>query len=145
MLSSVKPSTRLVKEQAKARDEINTHRAESYAGEISLGIHSRPPDLEALKILTRHLLSLTAMASRRLALSLNQALRSRTALNSVRPKRGFATPVNHGVKTESTTLSNGLTVCYYHRCLWSWIRIDLATDRDGALAMGPDLDRWCVD
>ena len=52
------------------------------------------------------------MASRRLALSLNQALRSRTALRSIRPiRRGFATPIDHGINTESTTLSSGLTVC----------------------------------
>lgn len=52
------------------------------------------------------------MASRRLALNLTQGLRSRAALNTVAPlKRSFATPVvKNGVKTESTTLSNGLTV-----------------------------------
>jgi hypothetical protein len=54
----------------------------------------------------------TSMASRRLALNLTQGLRNRAALNAVSPlKRGFATPViKNGVKTESTTLSNGLTV-----------------------------------
>lgn len=51
------------------------------------------------------------MASRRLAYSFNQALRSRAALRSIQPlRRGFATPVDHLVKTESTTLNNGLTV-----------------------------------
>lgn len=51
------------------------------------------------------------MASQRLALSLNQALRSRAALRSVQPlKRGFATPINQGLTTDNTTLSNGLTV-----------------------------------
>jgi len=52
------------------------------------------------------------MASRRLALNLTQGLRNRAALNAVAPlRRGFATPVvKNGVKTESTTLSNGLTV-----------------------------------
>jgi len=52
------------------------------------------------------------MASRRLALNLAQGLRSRAALNAVAPlKRGFATPVaKNGVKTETTTLTNGLTV-----------------------------------
>jgi hypothetical protein len=51
------------------------------------------------------------MASRRLALNLNQALRNRGAWRSpVRARRGFATPVSHGATTESTTLSNGLTV-----------------------------------
>lgn len=51
------------------------------------------------------------MASRRLALNFNQALRSRAALKSLQPiKRGFATPIHHGINTESTTLSNGLTV-----------------------------------
>ena len=50
------------------------------------------------------------MASRRLALNLNQALRSRAALKSIQPIRGFATPIHQGINTESTTLSNGLTV-----------------------------------
>ncbi|KAI9753547.1 MAG: hypothetical protein M1835_000977, partial [Candelina submexicana] len=55
------------------------------------------------------------MASRRLALNLTQGLRSRAALQSVRPlKRGFATPVSHGAKTESTTLMNGLTIATEH-------------------------------
>lgn len=54
------------------------------------------------------------MASRRLALNLNQALRSRAALKSIQPiKRGFATPIHQGINTESTTLSNGLTVSIY--------------------------------
>lgn len=48
------------------------------------------------------------MASRRLALNLNSALRSRTAINSV--KRGFASPVTLPSTTQSTTLSNGFTV-----------------------------------
>ena len=53
----------------------------------------------------------TAMASRRLALNLNQALRSRAALKSISPiRRGFATPIHQGINTESTTLSNGFTV-----------------------------------
>ena len=50
------------------------------------------------------------MASRRLALNLNQALRSRAALKSIQPIRGFATPIHERINTESTTLSNGLTV-----------------------------------
>ncbi|KAL9640332.1 MAG: hypothetical protein Q9164_000335 [Protoblastenia rupestris] len=55
------------------------------------------------------------MASRRLALNVNQALRSRAALCSLQPvRRGFATPVNHGINTESTTLSNGLTIATEH-------------------------------
>ena len=53
----------------------------------------------------------TAMASRRLALNLNQALRSRAALKAISPRRrGFATPIYQGINTESTTLANGLTV-----------------------------------
>lgn len=57
-----------------------------------------------------------AMASRRLALNVQQALRSKTAINAVKSSRlspltrGLATPVLHGSKTESTTLSNGFTV-----------------------------------
>ena len=58
------------------------------------------------------------MASRRLAMSLNQGLRAQRAIRSVKqPKMGMgltrslATPVSHGSTTESTTLSNGFTVC----------------------------------
>lgn len=52
------------------------------------------------------------MASRRLALNLTKGLRARAAPNVVSGlRRGFATPVTkNGVKTETTTLSNGLTV-----------------------------------
>jgi hypothetical protein len=58
------------------------------------------------------LTSSAAMASRRLAFNLQQSLRSRQALNAIRHplQRGLATPVSHGSKTESTTLSNGFTV-----------------------------------
>ncbi|KAF1955339.1 mitochondrial-processing peptidase-like protein subunit beta [Byssothecium circinans] len=59
------------------------------------------------------------MASRRLALNLQQALRSKTAINAVKTRnspltRGLATPVSHGSKTESTTLSNGFTIATEH-------------------------------
>ncbi|KAG9230756.1 mitochondrial processing peptidase beta subunit mitochondrial precursor [Amylocarpus encephaloides] len=56
------------------------------------------------------------MASRRLALNLSQGLRNRAGHNAVAPlRRGFATPVvKNGVKTESTTLSNGLTIATEH-------------------------------
>ncbi|KAF2148461.1 mitochondrial processing peptidase beta subunit [Myriangium duriaei CBS 260.36] len=56
------------------------------------------------------------MASRRLALNLKQATRNRLALNAVRSPitRGLATPVSHGVRTESTTLSNGFTIATEH-------------------------------
>jgi processing peptidase subunit beta len=53
------------------------------------------------------------MASRRLALSLQQGLRAQRAINAVKPnitRRALATPVSHGSTTESTTLSNGFTV-----------------------------------
>jgi processing peptidase subunit beta len=56
------------------------------------------------------------MASRRLALSLQQGMRSRAAINAVTSARkspltrGLASPVAYGSKTESTTLSNGFTV-----------------------------------
>ncbi|KAI9794028.1 MAG: hypothetical protein M1816_006653 [Peltula sp. TS41687] len=56
-------------------------------------------------------------SSRRLlALNLQRSLRNRTALNSLKRGRGFATPVSHGAgaKTESTTLSNGLTIATEH-------------------------------
>jgi len=55
------------------------------------------------------------MASRRLALNLQQSLRNRQALRSINPwARGLATPVTHGSKTESTTLSNGFTIATEH-------------------------------
>ncbi|GAM42709.1 mitochondrial processing peptidase complex beta subunit [Talaromyces pinophilus] len=55
------------------------------------------------------------MASRRLAQQFNQALRSRAALKAVQPvKRGFATPVGLPSRTQSTTLSNGLTIATEH-------------------------------
>jgi hypothetical protein len=76
-----------------------------------------------------------AMASRRLAFSLNQALRSKQALRSIQPlKRNFATPVEPA-RTECTTLSNGLTVDFYFPIL----------DCNGAFAMGSDVDRWRLD
>lgn len=59
------------------------------------------------------------MASRRLALNLAQGLRGRAGL-SLPMKRGLATPVSPAVKTQSTTLKNGLTV--------SFIRHPLATE-----------------
>jgi processing peptidase subunit beta len=58
------------------------------------------------------------MASRSLALRLNQGLRTQRAIRAVQAKsqkpglvRSLATPVSHGSTTESTTLSNGFTVC----------------------------------
>ncbi|KAF2114704.1 mitochondrial-processing peptidase-like protein subunit beta [Lophiotrema nucula] len=60
------------------------------------------------------------MASRRLALNLQQSLRSRAAINAVKARnqsplmRGLATPVTHGTRTESTTLSNGFTIATEH-------------------------------
>ncbi|KAF1988642.1 mitochondrial-processing peptidase-like protein subunit beta [Aulographum hederae CBS 113979] len=58
------------------------------------------------------------MASRRLALNLQQATRAKTALRSLQPRsnltRGLATPVSHGTNTETTTLSNGFTIATEH-------------------------------
>ncbi|CAK3755924.1 Mitochondrial-processing peptidase subunit beta [Lecanosticta acicola] len=57
------------------------------------------------------------MASRRLALSLNQGLRAQRAINAVKPsitRRALATPVSHAATTESTTLSNGFTIATQH-------------------------------
>ena len=86
------------------------------------------------------------MASPRLALNLNQALRSRAALKAVQPiKRGFATPIHHSINTESTTLSNGLTVKYRFHGTLEFLSLILVTDRNGTLAMGADLNRWHVD
>jgi processing peptidase subunit beta len=61
----------------------------------------------------------STMASRRLALNLQHATRSRTAINAIKNGslsrfRGLATPVSHGTKTESTTLSNGFTIATEH-------------------------------
>ena len=61
----------------------------------------------------------STMASRRLALNLQHATRSRTAINAIKNGslsrfRGLATPVSHGSKTESTTLSNGFTIATEH-------------------------------
>ena len=85
------------------------------------------------------------MASRRLAFNLQQSLRSRAALRSVQPlTRGLATPVNHGSKTESTTLSNGFTVWnIYYRAMEHQL-INLA-DRYGAFTLGSDVDGWRLD
>ncbi|KAF1825477.1 uncharacterized protein K489DRAFT_315382 [Dissoconium aciculare CBS 342.82] len=57
------------------------------------------------------------MASRKLALSLQQGLRAQRAINAVKPnitRRALATPVSHGSITESTTLSNGFTIATEH-------------------------------
>ncbi|KAF1943550.1 hypothetical protein EJ02DRAFT_400272 [Clathrospora elynae] len=60
------------------------------------------------------------MASRRLALNLQQSMRSRAAIHAVKSSRasplarGLATPVSYGAKTESTTLGNGFTIATEH-------------------------------
>ncbi|KAF1851465.1 uncharacterized protein K460DRAFT_373473 [Cucurbitaria berberidis CBS 394.84] len=60
------------------------------------------------------------MASRRLALNLQQSMRSRAAINAIKSSkaspltRGLATPVAYGSKTESTTLNNGFTIATEH-------------------------------
>ena len=60
------------------------------------------------------------MASRRLALNLQQSMRSRAAINAVKASkqspltRGLATPVTYGAKTQSTTLKNGFTIATEH-------------------------------
>ena len=73
-----------------------------------------PPTSLSSAFPRRHIITMS-MATRRLALNLQQSLRSRAAINSVKTRnspllRGLATPVSHGAKTESTTLSNGFTV-----------------------------------
>jgi hypothetical protein len=71
--------------------------------------HPHPVALRTLRANT--------MASRRLALNLQTAVRSKAAINAVKARnlspltRGLATPVSYGSKTESTTLKNGFTVC----------------------------------
>lgn len=49
------------------------------------------------------------MASQRLALNIQQALRNKKALNAIAPFRKYASVIQPS-RTESTTLSNGLTV-----------------------------------
>lgn len=84
------------------------------------------------------------MATRRLALNLNQALRSRAALKSIQPiKRGFATPIHQGINTESTTLSNGLTVSIPQPSRTRHLICYLDSNR--AFSMGANLDRWRLD
>lgn len=56
------------------------------------------------------------MASRNLAARLHQGMRAQRAITGVKNRnpgltRSLATPVSHGSTTESTTLSNGFTVC----------------------------------
>src|SRR5271155_3433126 len=50
-----------------------------------------------------------AMATQRLALNFQRALRNRNALKAIQPLRRYANPVEQS-RTECTTLSNGLTV-----------------------------------
>lgn len=85
------------------------------------------------------------MASRRLAYSFNQALRSRAALRSIQALRcrGFATPIDTQLKTESTTLNNGLTVGIPAAC--QCFDLTNSLDRDRAFAMGSDVDCWSLD
>ncbi|KAM0720595.1 hypothetical protein Q7P37_004731 [Cladosporium fusiforme] len=60
-----------------------------------------------------------AMASRRLAMSLNQGLRAKKAISAIKPQMGMgmtrslATPVSKAT-TQSTTLSNGFTIATEH-------------------------------
>lgn len=85
------------------------------------------------------------MASRRLALNLKQALRSRAALRYLQPeKRGFATPVNHELTTESTTLSNGLTASLQVPSHKSGLLTSIR-DCDRTLTVGTDIDCRGVD
>lgn len=53
------------------------------------------------------------MASRRLALNLTKGL-TRRAYPSAPLRRTFATPVSGPIKTQTTTLKNGLTVATQH-------------------------------
>lgn len=85
------------------------------------------------------------MASRRLALNLKQAVRSRAALRHLQPeRRGFATPINHELTTESTTLSNGLTASLLGLSDKSGLLTSMP-DSDRTLTLGTDIDRWGVD
>jgi processing peptidase subunit beta len=82
-----------------ALDSIEHHRIPIFVLHLHLHPHFSP-----------------VMASRRLALNLQQGLRAQRAINAVRPnitRRALATPVSHASTTESTTLSNGFTVCGY--------------------------------
>jgi len=83
------------------------------------------------------------MASQRLAYSLRNATRVNKALNAVAPFRRYANPVTPA-RTESTTLSNGLTVRYYLSPT-EHLEADNSIDRYRALTMGSDVDCWYLD
>ena len=119
-------------------------KSRSEAGQIQL-LFSLVKSLRACNCSSRIALYPTAMASRRLALNLNQALRSRAALKAISPRRrGFATPIYQGINTESTTLANGLTV-RTPLTINSILSLNECIDSNRALAMGADLDCWCLD
>lgn len=92
----------------------SSHLGTSAIGQTSSREQTISTSIELAKLKSSSPLLFTcpkSMASRRLALNLNQTLRSRAALKSIQPTRGFATPIHQGgINTESTTLSNGLTV-----------------------------------
>ena len=88
-------------------------------------------------------IDISAMASRRLALNLNQAVRSRAAIKAIQPiKRGFATPIHQSINTESTTLSNGLTVHSGFFVVPKFIQLTWLTDCNRTFSMGANLNRW---
>ena len=94
------------------------------------------------------------MASRRLALNLSQGVRSRAGLTV--PRRGLATPHHAatGIKTQTTTLKNGLTVSWtpsigFRESLCRHWNTPLTPiplpGRDPVLALRADFDRRHVD
>lgn len=99
---------------SRFRTSINLNLGQAAARRIST---PNPPITAPSPIVPRTQRA-DAMASRRLALNLQQSMRSRSAISAVKSSRqspltrGLATPISYGAKTESTTLKNGFTVCH---------------------------------
>lgn len=109
MRGSLRLLTRLYR---KGADWLKHHQPKSLRKRPSIPAIPRLPIQDLSHPIPSTSNSTALMASRRLALNLTKGLRTRAARDVVSPlRRGFATPVvKNGVKTETTTLSNGLTV-----------------------------------
>lgn len=89
-----------------ARKDLITFRAAKANGLY----HSKHPSTPSYPLLIQ--VKAVSMASRRAGLRLTQGLRVRNAFNQLASRRNFATPINTTTNTETTTLSNGLTVLF---------------------------------
>ncbi|KAL4934299.1 bifunctional SDR family oxidoreductase/M16 family metallopeptidase [Aspergillus undulatus] len=88
---------------------------EKYDADVDRIVQTWSPHFDparALKLGFSEDISILENVRRYATLNLNQALRSRTAINTV--KRGFASPVALPSTTQSTTLSNGFTIATEH-------------------------------